>query len=309
MNIIIAGGTGLIGSQLTHYLVDKGHHIFILTRSPDQDVSFPASVELVQWDTQTSSGWLDVAEKADAVVNLAGENIAGQGFLPQPWTPDRRSSILTSRVHAGQAITQAIKETENKPKVLIQASAIDYYGSNYDNQKLTEKSPAGSGFLSEVCKAWENSTKPVDGFGVRRVISRLGIVLDPQGGALQRMLLPFKYFLGGPFGSGEQWYSWIHIDDVIQAIDFLLSDPRASGVFNLTAPEPHKNRDFARKLGKVLGRPSLLPVPGFIMHILFGEVSSLVLEGQRVYPEKLQALGFSFSYPELVPVLEDLLVD
>lgn len=307
MKIIIAGGTGLIGAQLSNFLADKGHQVFILTRSPDQEISTPGSIELIKWDARTSSGWLAAAEKADAVINLAGENIAGKGFFPQPWTPDRRSSILKSRVQVGEAVTQTLKVTKHKPAVLIQASAIGYYGSAHSDDILTEISPAGSGFLPEVCEAWESSTEPVEDFGVRRVVCRLGIVLDPQGGALQRMLLPYKYFLGGPYGNGEQWYSWIHIHDVIRAIYFLLTDHRASGVFNLTAPEPQKNRDFAQKLGKVLGRPSLVPVPGFILRALFGEVSSVVLEGQRVYPERLQQHGFSFAHPELFSALEDLL--
>ncbi|MDZ7844506.1 MAG: TIGR01777 family oxidoreductase [Anaerolineales bacterium] len=307
MKIIIAGGSGLIGTQLSNFLAEKGHHVDILTRSPDQEISAPDSIRLIKWDARTSSGWLAAAEKADAVINLAGENIAGKGFFPQPWSPERRSSILKSRVQVGEAITQTLKETKHKPAVLIQASAIGYYGSGHSDEKLTERSPAGSGFLPEVCEAWELSTKPVEDLGVRRAVCRLGIVLDPQGGALQRMILPYTYFLGGPYGNGEQWYSWIHIHDVIRAIYFLLTDHSASGVFNLTAPEPQKNRDFAHLLGKVLGRPSLVPVPGFILRTLFGEVSSVVLEGQRVYPERLQKHGFSFAHPELFPALKALL--
>jgi hypothetical protein len=307
MKILVAGGTGLIGTNLVLHLAGQGHQVTVLTRSPDQQTPFPESVALAGWDAATPEGWLQELESAQAVINLAGENIAGSGFFPEPWTPARRKSILESRLNVGRALLSGFERADRKPEILIQASAIGIYGSHPGSQKLTEISPSGSGFLAEVCRAWEDSTQPVEVLGVRRAVCRLGIVLDPKGGALQRMLLPFKLYAGGPFGTGKQWYSWIHTDDVSRGLQFLLETPGCSGVYNFTSPEPVPNRKFAEVLGRVLNRPSWLPVPGFALRILFGDVSTVVLEGQRVLPSKLLDSRFQFAYPALEPALRDLL--
>ncbi len=214
--------------------------------------------------------------------------------------------IIDSRVSAGQAVVQAIAEADQRPSLLLQASAIGYYGPNPPGD-VHEDSPPGDDFLSQVTLAWEGSTSAVEALGVRQIVARTGIVLDPHAGALLRLLLPFKLFVGGPMGSGRQPMSWIHPADEIAALVFLLEHPKASGAFNLTAPHPVDNRQFARTLGRVLGRPSWFPVPGAALKLAFGEVATTVLDGQRALPTRLSQLGFAFRYPELETALRDLL--
>lgn len=306
MNIIIAGGTGLIGTNLVNVLAPR-HRISILTRTPSRRSAPHPNADLVKWDGESLGPWAQRLAEADAVINLAGENIAGKGFFPQAWTPSRRNSIRASRLKVGEVLSEAVGKSQPKPQVFIQASAVGYYGFHPSDQALTESSPAGSGFLADVCQSWENSTREVEEFGVRRVICRLGVVLDPQGGALARMIPPFRFFLGGPFGSGDQVYSWIHTTDVALGMEHLIQSPQAQGVYNFTAPHPCSNRDFAQTLGEVMGRPAWLPVPGFMLRFLFGEVASVVLNGQRVLPERLQKSGYQFAFPRLEPALRHLL--
>ena len=207
---------------------------------------------------------------------------------------------------SGNILTEAIRAAKNKPKVFVQASAIGYYGPRED-EKLTETATPGDDFLSQTCVQWENSTQELEELNVRRVILRTGIVLTPESGALARLLLPYRLFAGGPFGNGKQWYSWIHIADEVAAIRFLLENPEAHGIFNLTAPNPLTNRDFGKTLGSVLNRPSLIPIPKFAMQAAFGEVATVVVDGQRVLPDHLLALGYPFKFPNLEPALKDLL--
>ncbi len=213
---------------------------------------------------------------------------------------------MDSRVKTGKALAEAIRQAQPRPKVFIQASAIGYYGS-CQAEIVTEKHKPGGDFLAQTCIEWENSTRTIDQLGVRRAVVRTGIVLTADSGALARLLLPYKIFLGGPFGNGKQWYSWIHLADEVAAIRFLIENPGAVGNFNLTAPNPLPNRDFGKILGKILKRPSLIPVPGFLMNLAFGEVASIVLDSQRVLPARLQELGYQFRFPELEPALRDLL--
>lgn len=304
MRVMITGGTGLIGRALIEALHEYDHQVLVLSRNPEKYEDFPYEVEFAQWDAKTTQGWGDQINHVDAVVNLAGENLAGKGFFPSPWT--RR--ILNSRLQAGQALNAAIQAAERKPKVLIQASAIGYYGPRGDDI-ITEESDPGDDFLAQTCVQWEDVTKPVEAMGVRRAIIRTGIVLSTQEGALPRLLLPHRLFVGGPFGNGEQWYSWIHLADEAAAIRFLIENEQAAGPFNLTGPHPLKNKVFSKTLGKVIGRPSWLPIPGFAMRILFGEVATVVLDGQRVVPQKLQALGFEFQYPTAEAAFRNLLSD
>lgn len=297
MRIIITGGTGLIGRALMHSLAQDGYEVIILSRSPRQSGPVPQTVRFVQWDGKTADGWGELADGAEAIVNLAGANIAGEGFLPTRWTPARKKLIIDSRVFAGKAVTEAAQRAQNKPKVIVQASAVGYYGARGD-EDLSESAPPGKDFTGESCQLWEASTQEVEAMGVRRVVIRTGVVLSGDGGALPRMALPFKLFAGGPLGSGKQQFSWIHIADEVKAIRFLIENSSASGPYNLTAPNPLTNRDFARILGRVLGRPSLLPTPGFAFKIMFGEVSTVLLDGQRVVPARLLEAGFRFDYPE-----------
>jgi uncharacterized protein (TIGR01777 family) len=308
MRVMITGGTGLIGRALIEALQEHNHQVLVLSRNPDNYANFPYDVEFLQWDAKTPQGWGDQINHVDAVVNLAGENLAGKGFFPSPWSPERKQRILNSRLQAGQALNAAINAAKRKPKVLIQASAIGYYGPRGDDI-ITEESEPGDDFLAQTCVQWEEVTRPVEAMGVRRAIIRTGIVLSTEEGALPRLLLPHRLFVGGPFGNGEQWYSWIHLADEAAAIRFLIEHEQASGPFNLTAPHPLKNKVFSKTLGKVIERPSWLPIPGFAMRTLFGEVATVVLDGQRVMSQKLEKLGFEFQYPSAEAALRDLLAD
>lgn len=305
MKILITGGSGSIGRKLTQHLTQSGHEVVILSRDPAKDSRLPPNVRAVQWDARTANGWLVEAEGADAIVNLAGENLAGTGFFPARWTGERKRFIRESRLNAGKAVVEAVEKAAHRPQLVVQASAIGYYGP-HGHEPLVEEAPAGNDFLANLCKEWEAATAPVEKFGVRRAIIRTGIYLTPDDGALKRLLLPYKLFLGGPFGNGEQWYSWIHPVDEAEAIRFIIEN-RHSGVFNLTAPQPLKNKDFGKTLGKALGRPSLIPVPRFALEMAFGEVVTVVFDGQRVLPQRLQALGYSFQFPTLEEAFRDLL--
>lgn len=307
MRVIITGGSGMIGRILTKNLAADGHEVIILSRSPGRVNGLPENARAVGWDTRTADGWGHLADGADAIVNLAGASIAGTGFLPDRWTPEKRHEIRQSRLEAGRGVVDAVEQAAKKPGVVIQASAVGYYGTD-EEATFTEDSPPGNDFLADVCVEWEASTAPVEEHGVRRAIIRTaGMVLSPDEGALPRVMLPYRLFVGGPFGNGQQWWSWIHPVDEARAIRFLLDTEEASGPFNLTAPNPVRNDTFGKTLGKVLNRPHLLPVPAFAMRALLGEVANVVVNGQRVIPERLQALGFQFRYPTLERALTDLL--
>jgi uncharacterized protein (TIGR01777 family) len=306
MRIILTGGSGLIGRVLTQRLVKADHEVIILSRNPGRVKNLPSGARAVQWDARTAEGWREEADGADAIVNLAGENLAGEGLLPDRWTPAKKAAILQSRANAGQAVVDAVQQATNKPGVVIQASAIGYYGVHADEQ-LDESSPAGDDFLADVCQKWEAATAPVEEMGVRRATVRIGLVLSKEGGPLPSILLPYKFFAGGPLGSGRQWWSWIHIQDVAGAIQFLIEHPEASGPINLTAPNPLTNDAFGKTLAKVLGRPHLIPAPAFALRTLFGEAATVVVDGQRVLPAKLESYGYSFQFTQLESALKNLL--
>lgn len=310
MRVIVLGGTGLIGRPLAANLAEDGHEVFVLSRRPGEVEGLPPTVRVEGWDGRTSQGWGRLVDGADAVVNLAGETIAGeslQGILLKPWGPDRKRRILDSRLHAGKAVTEAIEAAQRKPAVLIQASAVGYYGPLEDEQK-TEETPAGVDFLARTCVAWEASSQVVEGMGVRRAIIRSGLVLSGKGGILPVMALPFRLLAGGRLGTGRQWVPWIHLADEVRAIRFLLDTPGAVGPFNLVAPRPVTNAELSRALGKVLGRPSFLPIPAFALRLVLGEKATLVLDGQRLIPKRLTDLGFQFRFADAEPALKDLLV-
>ncbi len=302
MHVLITGGTGLIGSALANSLIDSNNDVTILTRFPDRRQSFTSEdVRIEKWDGETETGWGHLVADVDAIVNLAGAGIA-EGR----WTPARKEQIRESRVKAGQALLSAIRNAEAVPKVVVQASAVGYYGPG-DDQIMTEEASPGTDFLARVCVDWESSTETVESMGVRRVVIRTGVVLSPLGGALPRMTLPFRLFAGGTLGSGRQYFPWIHIDDEVAAIRFLLENEEASGPFNLAAPNPPTNREFVRYIGKAMGRPSLLPTPSFALRTLFGEMSTVLLDGQRAVPFRLKEAGFKFNYPDPVAALRDML--
>ena len=301
MRVLVAGGTGLIGSALIGSLRDSNCEVTVLTRSPDRHQALMQNgVRLVRWDGETAEGWSHLVSQVDAIVNLAGEGIASGR-----WSTERKERIRQSRVGAGKALVSAIRDAESVPKTLIQSSAVGYYGPGKD-EIMTEQTAAGKDFLASVCADWEASTTEVEAMGVRRVVIRTGVVLSGQGGALPRMTLPFRLFAGGPLGSGRQYFPWIHIADEVAAIRFLLENENASGPYNLAAPDPPRNREFVRDLGRAMGRPSLLPTPSFALQLLFGEMSTVLLDGQRAVPARLQEEGYAFIFPETVAALRDL---
>lgn len=292
MNVLISGGSGFIGSALAKSLLMSGHQVWILSRKPDTAASMDG-IKWFGWDGRTSQGWLDTFEGMDAVVNLAGETVGSW-----PWNEARKQKILESRLMAGQAMSMAYRLATRKPGVLIQASGIGYYGP-LGEERVGEAQTAGGDFMAQVARQWENSSQTVESYaGVRRVIIRTSLVLDAQRGVLPLMALPVKLFAGGPLGNGKQGVSWIHIDDEVAAIQFLMEHPQASGVFNLSAPQPVSNADFVRMLARTLGRPYWIPAPAFALRLALGQMSTLLLDGQYVLPMRLQELGFKFHYED-----------
>jgi uncharacterized protein (TIGR01777 family) len=307
MRIIIAGGSGLIGRELSSTLTTDGDEVIILSRNPGTVTGMPAGVRVIKWDGKTLQGWGLEIEKSDAVVNLTGENLSGDGFLPSRWTKDRKLRLVQSRLNSGIVLTKAIERAKTKPSVFIQASGIGFYGTHQE-KSLNEGDDGGDDFSANLCKEWEASSQTVELMGVRRVVIRNGVVLSTKGGALPLLLLPYKLFVGGPFGDGNQVYSWIHLIDEANAIQFLIRNNQAKGVYNLTAPNPITNDEFGRTIGKVMKRPHYIPIPGFVMRLAFGEVSSMVLEGQKVLPQRLLEAGYGFKFPMLEDALKDLLL-
>jgi uncharacterized protein (TIGR01777 family) len=307
MKVIITGGTGLIGRPLVKQLAGDGHQVVVLSRSPQKSrPEYPANVSFVGWDAKTVGAWAQEVDGANVVINLAGESIGGDNFLPDRWTAEKKKRIRQSRQDAGQVLVKAIEMAQQKPELLLQPSGVGYYGPQED-EWLTEESPPAQDFLASVCVDWESAVAGVQELGVRLVIMRIGLVQTMKGGPLTRMVVPFKFFVGGPYGNGRQWYSWVHLHDVVQAILFFIENKDISGPVNVVSPHPMTNKAFAKTLGRVMNRPSLIPVPAFAMRILTGEAALLVLGGQRVSAAHLQQQGFQFSFPDLEPALRDLL--
>ncbi|MEH1870904.1 thylakoid membrane protein ThyD [Nostoc sp.] len=305
MKVAITGATGFVGNRLIQRLHAKGHQIVVLTRNTTfaQKVfpseAFP-NVEIVAYTPNTSGSWQSIIASCDGVVNLAGEPIA-EGR----WTSERKQEILNSRKLGTQKIVEAITNANPKPSVLINASAIGYYGTS-ETTTFDETSTSGNDFLAQVCQAWEAEAKKVQDAGVRLVILRFGIVLG-NGGALGKMIPPFKLFAGGPIGSGRQWFSWIHLDDLVNLILEALTKPEIEGVYNGTAPNPVRMADLSQTLGQVMNRPSWLPVPGFAIEALLGDGAIVVLEGQQVIPKRTVETGFEYKYPNLQSALRQIL--
>jgi uncharacterized protein (TIGR01777 family) len=307
MRIIITGGTGLIGRALSAEMAADGHEVIVLSRSPERARGLATGVRLERWDARSAHGWGRLADGAGAIVNLAGASLNGGRFPPPRWTEKRKRLIRDSRLHAGQAVVEAVERAVHKPDVVIQASGVGYYGFRGD-EEVAEDGEPGDDFLGRLAaEEWEPSTAPVEAMGVRHVVTRNGVVLDPHTGILPTLMLPFRLFVGGPLGSGKQWLSWIHLADEVAGIRFLIEHGSASGPFNLTSPNPLTNAGFARTLGRVMGRPSFFQVPAFALKLTLGEVSDAVLEGQRAIPKRLLDLGFTFRFPDAEAALRDLL--
>lgn len=299
MRAIIAGGTGFIGQALIKELRDNDWDILVLSRSPGKVAEiFGGGVIGMPWD---SDDWQGMLGPDSVIVNLAGENIADGR-----WTASKKQRILDSRVRAGQRLVEAVKQSGTLPGALIQASAVGFYGPQ-GTKLLDEDAPSGEGFLAEVTRHWEASTLALEEMGVRRAVIRTGMVLG-HGGALEKMLPPFKMYMGGPLGDGFQGVSWVHMTDEVGAIRFLMENDSASGVFNLTAPVPVRFRKFARILGETLGRPYKLKTPAFAVRLLFGEMADeILLSGQLAVPNRLQEAGYEFRFTELQDALADIL--
>jgi len=304
MKTIIAGGTGLIGKALADSLLVDAHEVVILTRGEGKTTPSPL-LSHVHWDGKSAGDWQNEVRDADAVVNLAGAGIADAR-----WSAARKQEIVDSRVNAGRALMEALRNRQGgRPGVLIQASAVGYYAVHED-EPVTEETPAGNDFLANTCVVWENSTSDAESLGVRRVVIRTGVVFSTAGGALPQILLPFKMVIaGGPLGSGEQYVPWIHIADEVRAIRWLIDNPDARGTYNLCAPNPIKNRELAQTIGEIMGRPSLIPTPAIALKAILGERATLVLDGQRQLPRRLEEEGFTFLYPNLRSALKQLIGD
>jgi uncharacterized protein (TIGR01777 family) len=282
MKIVVAGGTGFIGEPLVRRLLARGDEVAVLTRSPAK----------VRAGRPLPWGAAGEAASADVVINLAGENVGGGR-----WSEGRKKRIVESRVDATNALVEAVNGRPDPRRTFINASAVGYYGLRGD-ETLDEAAPPGEGYLAEVVKKWEELARRAEG-AARVVILRFGVVLGP-GGALGKMLFPFKLGLGGPIGSGRQWMSWVDRDDVLRMIEWAIDQESVSGIYNVTAPTPATNREFTRALGRALHRPAFMPVPAFALRIALGEMADeILLGGQRVVPARAAAEGFSFAYPEL----------
>jgi uncharacterized protein len=296
LKIAIAGGTGFVGQAISEFFLENGDEVLILTRR----TSNHSTLKQVEWLTPTSNP-VSQLEGVDLLINLAGESInSGR------WTETRKERILQSRLTATNEILDIIDKLPTKPKLLINASAIGYYGTSAE-AVFTEKSASvGNDFLAETVKQWESLASKANQYGVRTVLCRFGIVLAKTGGALPKMSLPYRMMIGGRLGKGNQWVSWIHLDDVVRAFDFIIKNEQLNGPINFISPNPTTMDDFGKALGAALKSPHWLPLPGFVMKLALGEMSLLMLEGQKVLPEKLLEQQFDFHYPTLESALKNI---
>jgi uncharacterized protein (TIGR01777 family) len=297
MKVLVTGGLGFVGTRLSIRLLGKGHHVTVVDHSPHPKAYTPAEVRYLSADTTQRGAWQEEVSGQDAVINLAGASIFRR------WNDETKLLIHDSRVLTTRNVAEAMPEGKNA--LLCSTSAVGYYGSRGE-ELLMEHDAPGDDFLSRVCIDWENEANKAADKGVRVVLARFGIVLGKTGGALGQMIPAFKKFVGGPLGSGDQWFSWIHMEDLLNAFIFVFEKEDVSGPVNFCAPNPVRNRDLASTLGKVLHRPSLLKMPAFMLRLMLGEFGSILLEGQRVVPAKLLEHGFSFRYPEITDALEEV---
>lgn len=291
MKILLSGSSGLIGRAVARELRNHGHNLLFLVRRP------PASEDEVYWDAQTRIDNVARLEGIDAAIHLAGRSVACR------WNAAVKEEIRSSRIASTQLLVRMLGSLEKKPHTLLCASAIGFYGDRGE-ELLTEQSAPGNGFLAQTCVEWETAAQEAQRHGIRTVSLRFGQVLSPEGGALQRLLPIFRWGLGGPIGNGRMWWSWILLEDVVHAILFLLQREDCAGAFNIVAPNPVRNREFAQTLARVLRRPAIFPVPTLFLRVLFGEMArEVLLASARVYPERLKEAGFSWKFPRLQDAL------
>lgn len=302
MKIVITGASGFIGSLLTDHLWSQRHHLILLSRNPPRESNLTQQ-EWISWKPGAPGDWEQVIDGVDGIINLAGEPIAAKR-----WSDAQKEKIRFSRVASTNALVKAVGKAVKKPKFLISASAVGYYGPRGD-ETITEETVPGNDYLARVCVDWEEEARKAESYGIRVALVRTGIVLGKGQGALAKMVVPFKYFVGGPLGSGNQWVPWIHIEDHIALLLFLIENQNARGPFNATAPNPVTMTEFCKTLGKVLNRPSWASVPGGMLTLLVGEMSEMLLNGQRAVPQAAVKLGYEFKYPNLLPALESLHLD
>ncbi|MBK7632139.1 MAG: TIGR01777 family protein [Ignavibacteriales bacterium] len=300
--IIITGATGLVGKEIATALIQRGDDIIIFSRNTAKAKSiFPIAKEYVEWDYHKPENWKSHLENSNAVVHLAGTNL-----FAKRWNNDFKNEIIESRQASTKNLVDAIKSCIKKPEVFISASGIDYYGNTVD-KLVDENYPAGNDFLADVCKIWESEAKQVESVGVRSVQVRTGLVLSKVDGALKQMLPPFKFFIGGPLGNGKQWTSWLHIDDIVGIYLHAIDNVNFSNAVNAASPNPVTMKEFASALGKVLIRPSLFPVPKFVLKLVVGEAAEVITASHKVEVKKLLTSGYKFKFENLVGALQNLL--
>jgi hypothetical protein len=299
MKIVITGATGFIGSILTDRLWNQLHDVALLSRRPPREVNVTKK-EWFAWQPGMGGEWEKAVDGADGIVNLAGEPIAGKR-----WSVAQKEKLRSSRIDATKSLVHAIAKAKVRPRFLINASAVGYYGP-HGNETVTERTGPGEDFLSRLCVEWEEEANKAESFGVRVALVRTGIVLGKGEGALAKMVPPFKMFAGGPLGSGQQWMPWIHIEDEVGLLCCLIENDAARGAFNATAPNPVTMEDFSKALGDVLDRPSWVSVPPSVLALMVGEMADMLLNGQRAVPEAALKLGYNFKYPEITGALRSL---
>lgn len=302
MKILIAGGTGFIGKHLIKSLESDNHKIILLTRNAKKYSADSKNTTLAEWNGQSQGRWTKYISEADAVINLCGANIG-----EKRWTEKRKEEMVNSRLNPLKALTEAISTAERKPKVFISSSAVGYYGNTPRGNPVTEKSGMGKDLLAYICMLWEDAAEKISKYDVRVAYIRSGIVLSKTEGAFPKMLMPFRFFIGGPLGSGEQGLAWIHYEDEIGIIRHVLMNENISGAVNAVAPEMLSNKEFFRILGKVMKRPSFFQTPSFLLRLVLGEMSLLILEGQYVKPEVALNTGYHFKFPKAEDALKNIL--
>lgn len=301
MNFFMTGGTGFVGTYLTRKLITEGHTVTILTQSQSGTELKMNGLTYLDGNPTIKGKWQDAVKEHDVIINLAGASIFSR------WTPEQKKILRESRIETTRNVVEALPDDAGKI-TLFSTSAVGYYGFHED-EELTENMPAGDDFLAKLAYDWEQEALKAQTKGTRVVITRFGIVLGKNGGALGQMIPLFKFFLGGPLGSGKQWFSWVHMEDLAQALIFLLKHPEIKGAVNLCSPRPVRNADLGKAIGRVLHRPSFMPAPGFMIKLILGEFGSVLLKGQRVIPRRLLDAGFTFKYADIEEALRSIILN